>query len=371
MLLDYTILIIGKDLTRAGGINNYYNLFLNYFEHKSINIKYFTIGLKDPIKRNKVVEYLKRYIKDTISFSKILMEDKKIKIVQFNPSLIPIPLVRDTGLLIIAKLFKKKVIIFFHGWKISFVNFLEKYYLCRYLFIKIYSIADKIIVLGEDFKNTLVTWGIEKKNIHVSKMMFDGSLFCRRNSYRNENKIKFLYLGRLQDIKGIFDIVKAFSLLKTKEYDFHFSFVGSPVNENTLNNLKSRIKDAGLSKYSSLKGFVSGKDKIKQFSNADVFVFPSYTEGCPNAVLEAMAAGLFIISTNVGALKEIVIDGKNGFLVRVGDAVDLSKKIEKAIKSKEFVNKIGRQNRIEAFNKFEVHIIIQQIREIYDGLLFQ
>ncbi len=368
MISKHIVLILGKDLSEAGGINNYFRLFLNYFNHKSIEIKYFTFGLRRSIKKNRVIKYVGKYLKDIILFSYFLIRNKNIKLVHLNSSLVFLPIVRDSGLFLISKFFKKKVIFFIHGWKLYFVQFLERCSFCKFLFVRMFSASDKIIVLAEDFKKTLINWGLEKEKIHVSKMMFDGSLFHEENNQASKT-MKFLFLGRLQDNKGIFDILEALLLLKKNGYDFHFSFVGNPVDGKTLDNLKNRVKYNKLNKHISIKGYVKGKEKTRQFNNADVFVFPSYTEGCPNAVLEAMAAGLFIISTDVGALKEIVIDGENGFIVRIGNVRELAEKIKKAIMDCNFVKMIGEQNRIEAFEKYEVNKILWQIKEIYIGLL--
>jgi len=369
LIFKNNVLILGKDLSEPGGINNYFNLFLRHFSHNNIKIHYFTFGLKDSIQSKRVTKYLLKYINDLHKFTCYLMKNKNINIIHINTSFVFIPFLRDSILLIISKFLKRKIVVFIHGWKLYFYRFLTKFYMFRFFLIKVYSLADRILVLAEDFKKILINWGIKEEKIHVTKMMFDGSLFFNNKNSYNNKIIRFLYLGRLQDNKGIFDILRALYFLREKRYNFYFTFVGNPVNDKILLELNNRIRNYKLNKFVSIKGYLIGKDKIREFEKADVFVFPSYTEGCPNAVLEAMAAGLFIISSDAGALKEIIINGKNGFIVQKRNAKDLADKMEESIVKRNLIEIIGQNNRFEAFRKYELNIIISQIKEIYNGLI--
>ena len=99
-------------------------------------------------------------------------------------------------------------------------------------------------------------------------------------------------------------------------------------------------------------------------ADADVFLLPSYSEGCPNSVLEAMASGLFVISTGVGALSEVIEDGVNGFIVKPENPQELAEKMEWAVLNLEKVRGLGKKNIDYSFRLFESKKIVNQICSI-------
>ena len=114
---------------------------------------------------------------------------------------------------------------------------------------------------------------------------------------------------------------------------------------------------------------MDGKAKYDTYAKADVFLLPSYSEGCPNSVLEAMASGLFVISTGVGALSEVVEDGVNGWIVEPGNWEDLARKMIRAATNIDCVRAMGKANIEYAFHSFEAEAIVNQIKSICEGVL--
>lgn len=112
-----------------------------------------------------------------------------------------------------------------------------------------------------------------------------------------------------------------------------------------------------------------GVEKIRVFADADIFVFPSYTEGFPMVVLEAMASGLPIVATPVGALPEFLEDGVNGFFVNIGDVDDLVERIEKLITDEELRTEIGLHNREYVVSRFDIKSIAKDLVDIWAGVL--
>jgi len=364
------ILILNKSFSEEGGVTNYYKIFFRKFRDIRFELKYFIIGSRSENSTSKKeISYIYYYLKDLFKFLLLLIKDKKIKIIQINPSLIPIPLIRDAIFLYFSVIFRKKIITFFHGWKQEIKVAIDMNNLFKKILRWTYSKSSKIIVLAKDFKKDLIEWGFKKEKIIVSKMMFDRSNF-KLKLYSRENNIPWLlYLGRIQNIKGIFEIIQALSIIKKDGYQFKMIFAGNPVDRDTIKNLKLHVKELGIDDFCHFENYVSGTKKEKILNEADIFVFPSYTEGCPTSVLEAMASGLFIISTDVGALREIIQDKRNGFLVKVRDPLDLAEKLKIALNDLKLVRKIGANNRKEALRQYEADLIIGQIKEIYNELI--
>jgi glycosyltransferase involved in cell wall biosynthesis len=114
--------------------------------------------------------------------------------------------------------------------------------------------------------------------------------------------------------------------------------------------------------------FVSDELKIKLFSDADIFVLPSYSEGFPMVVLEAMASGLPVIVTHVGALPEFFEDGRNVLYVQNGNRDDLVEKVKKLILDEKLRKQMGLNNKIYVSNKFQIKSTAKEMINIMRGV---
>ncbi len=149
----------------------------------------------------------------------------------------------------------------------------------------------------------------------------------------------------------------------TKKVKFIFAGNGE------IEKVKNLCKGKNIQDNIHLLGFISGEEKIKNFHKADIFILPSYNEGLPVSVLEAMAAGLSIITTPVGGIPEAVEDGVNGFLVEPGNPEMLADRILKLLEDEELRERMGRKSLRIAKEKFDVNIIAEGLSKIYEKVL--
>ena len=109
---------------------------------------------------------------------------------------------------------------------------------------------------------------------------------------------------------------------------------------------------------------------MQLFADADVFVFPSYHgEGCPVSLLEAMAAGLPIISTDVGGISDIFINGQNGILLREVSPDELIAAIFRMLEDDELRRSAGQLNREIAWKRYEGAIVSRRIEQLYEQVV--
>jgi glycosyltransferase involved in cell wall biosynthesis len=128
--------------------------------------------------------------------------------------------------------------------------------------------------------------------------------------------------GRLSPEKGFGDLIEAAKLVCETRTDTGFALFG----EGSLRNeLQQKIDEVGLKERFILPGFRDDLDRL--LPCADVFVLPSYTEGLPNVILEASAAGVAVVATAVGGTPEVVRDGATGYLVPPRNARALAERI--------------------------------------------
>jgi glycosyltransferase involved in cell wall biosynthesis len=319
-----------------------------------------------PLRKRLLYPFL--YVYDLFRLAILFFRKKNIKIIQVNPSLIPVPLVRDALVVLMAKMLNKKVVVLFHGWKEHMLLLFKRHALMRMLFKWVYQRASVTVVLASRFKEDLVAMGWQPDDIQVTSTMFDRNEIVSPEN-RAGQKIRFLYLGRISALKGVGEIIDAARLMAEQGVDFKFIIVGHGDRPGVAEDYEKRVKAYGLENRFCFTGRLTGEDKFRAYAQSDVYVFPSWTEGCPTSVLEALGAGLFVISTDVGALRDIIRENENGRFVRRKDCRHLADVMAWACKNIDNIRKKRPAIAQEAAKRFEAGVIVEQFDSIYTRLL--
>ena len=151
--------------------------------------------------------------------------------------------------------------------------------------------------------------------------------------------------SRITTRKGIEYLIKAFKKLVPKYPSIYLKAMGDGDEKNNLENL---TKEFGLAENIEFIGRIPREKTTPFYQEASIFVLPSLNEGMSNAMLEALSAGLPLLATDTGGTKEIVEDGKNGFIIKMKDSDDIADKIEILIKNAELRMKMGNESRKKA-----------------------
>jgi len=315
------ILILVPAATARGGITNYYQVLRQEF---GSDVEYFERGARTwPIKDNKIKEAY-RIVTDYIDFIRRLLK-KDISLVQSTTSLSMATTIRDGVFLRIAQLFGAKTIVFFRGWEESAERRIEKSIrVFRFFFFS----STAMIALSERVKCCLKRWGYTN-SIYLETTLYDKyltkgvELTNLKNKYlpSNLNKpINLLYLSRVEQRKGIFELIDAYAMLCNIGNEYSMTFELNICGDGlALQEAQNYVRKLGLTGI-FFSGHIMGLDKRKAFEMAHIFIFPSYSEGMPNAVLEAMGFGLPVICTPVGGLVDFFQDKMHGAVVPIGDA---------------------------------------------------
>lgn len=168
----------------------------------------------------------------------------------------------------------------------------------------------------------------------------------------------FLFIGRLIRDKGVFEYLEAARIVKKKYPDVRFLLVG-PFDSNP-----TALKEDELEPYladGTAEYFGEQSDVRPYINMCTVFVLPSYREGTPKTVLEAMATGRAVITTDAPGCRETVKDGENGFLVPIKDVSALAEKMELLLNSPETVSRMAVRSREIAELKFDVNKVNETI----------
>lgn len=222
--------------------------------------------------------------------------------------------------------------------------------------------SKKVFFQNQDDKNMFIQNGILKE---YKTIIINGSGV-------NLEKFKptplpetpsFLFIGRLIKDKGIVEYLEACKVIKTKYPKVRCLLVG-PFDSNP-----SALKPEELNPYIEkgiIEYFGEQNDVSPFISQCSTYVLPSYHEGTPKTVLEAMAMGRAIITSDAPGCRETVIDGLNGYLVKVKDIQGLTNKMEYLISSQETCASMGRKSAEIAKEKYDVDIINHLIMQSMD-----
>ena len=183
---------------------------------------------------------------------------------------------------------------------------------------------DEIVFLSNTTMNSFIEHGIESSKCSV--IYNYNTLTLKENeadiSNHEHEVIRLLFVGTIGKRKGFFDLVKALENIDRNKYEFHVC--GEPTNDAAKSEFE-KCKDK-LGKNLVFHGFVSGKERDLIYKNSDIMILPSYGEGLPMVILEAFSAGCAVISTNVGAISEVV-QKENGEIITPGDIDALAQAI--------------------------------------------
>jgi glycosyltransferase involved in cell wall biosynthesis len=259
----------------------------------------------------------------------------------------------------LVKLFNGKVILHLHGSEF------EVFYDGRGQFIQsliraTFEKADTVIVLSESWKkfiqrvsesiNVIVVPNFVKP---VPKVQVDN----------HKDKVVFIFLGALGKRKGIYDLLPAFKEHLIKHPTSELIVCG----DGELEEVKNLAKELEIDKSIKFPGWVNGDQKISLLNSSDVVVLPSYNEGLPMVILEAMSLGKCVISTYVGGIPEAIQTNVNGLLVEPGDITNLELALTNSC-SKEVRTRLGLAGLATFEQLYSPKIIIPEIKNIYESL---
>ena len=180
---------------------------------------------------------------------------------------------------------------------------------------------------------------------------------------RGDEPVQLLFLSNLIESKGVFVLLEACDILKKKEVSFKCVLVGGE-GDITIEKLNTRISELGLSENVLYLGKKYNEEKKAIFLESDVFVLPSWNDCFPLVLLEAMQAGLPIISTSEGGIPDIVLDTETGYIVPQKNATALADRLEILITDPQNRKVMGKKGREHYESNFTIEVFEYKLKEI-------
>ncbi len=167
-------------------------------------------------------------------------------------------------------------------------------------------------------------------------------------------------VGRLITRKGHYDLLEAWPTVVDSHPDAHLLLVGGGPEEP---GLRETAHELDIADTVTLAGY---RDDVPELLDLmDVFVFPSHYEGLPGALLEAMGAGLPIVTTPVDGNSELVVDGESGLYVEPKSPSELAERLQRLMSESAFAEKLGKQAQTRAIERFSTGKMVEEFQDLY------
>lgn len=218
--------------------------------------------------------------------------------------------------------------------------------------------SNKIICIDSNTYNAI--HNIYNNKTELINNLIDSENFDQRTTC--SDKFRIIFVGWIINTKGVEELIEAFSLLKKDCANVELNLIG-PYENDYLNYLHNKYDFSCINVY----GKLNNCDVKKMLLNSDVFVLPSYTEGFPNSVLEAMVSRVPVIATNVGAIPSI-LSNNCGIVINPKKYSEIYDSLKKIMKNKKMTNLFIENAYNKVMNEYDIKIIFKKYLKIWNNI---
>jgi len=344
-----------------GGIASWTQILVDKGFPPSFSIKIINTGV--PADRIAFESYkinlkeIKRNIKIVVNLFSVLRKEP-IALAHLNCSLSLLGLFRDWLCTLIIRCYKVPLVLHLHG------NFKPKNSLEKRFYNAMFSRSSAIIVLNKNSFKSVDMLGEFASKCCILPNFIEITSMPQKAIKSKVDSFNLIFVGWIAREKGILTILEvAKRLPKVKvtlvgETTREISKILDELLRNPINQVRIEIT-----------GRLSKPEVIKRLLNADVFILPSYTEGFPCSVAEAMACGLPILASPVGAIPDMIENGKGGYLIESQDVDGYVKALLRLMEDKPLRDSMGTYNKLKAYSEYDYAVVIKKLCELYDSVL--
>lgn len=349
------VLMVGNSQSVKGGITTVIEQFLSYdWNSHDINFK-FIPTYKDNNNLVKILFFIYSYTK--ILFYIVFKKPDVVHIhMSYKGSFNRAKMIHD-----LCDFFRIKVIVHLHGSE--FKSWYDKCSDKKQNIIKKFIRGSyKFIVLGNEWKERIISIEPNANVVVVNNTVS----IPKKSTFYPDDKLRFLFLGVLIKRKGVHDLLEAINRIPREKLN-NVEFIIAGTGDEEL-NLLNKSKKYNLEKYVNFIGWTDKEKKWQLLQECQCMILPSYNEGLPMAILEAMSYGMPIIATKVGDIPEAVNDNFNGYLFNAGDIESLKQIIINFINlNKNEWNRMSSNSKELATEKFSSDNYFEKFKKMYKG----
>lgn len=269
---------------------------------------------------------------------------------------------KDVPFVALCKWFSPKVILHLHNKGLSKEVYRWPY---RWLMPWIFRHTE-VILLSERLYSDIASV-VRPEQVHICPNGLSSPVDI--NEVSQSSVPHLLFLSNLIESKGVYVLLDACQILKDKGYSFICDFVGGETKEITRRHLEEEISQRGLEEYVVYHGPQYGEAKELFFQKADIFVQPTFEDCFPLTLVEAMQHGLPVVSTDEGAIPDMIVDGENGFVCPRREVNGLVNAFEKLLTNNELRKQMSKNARFRYKERYTLDAFEKTFQQILSEIL--
>jgi len=356
------IVLFSPSLNAVSGVSTHVRILFASDLAREYDLLHFQVGSEG--RRENALQKLTRFTLSPLHLALFLLRTGA-QVVHMNASLDPKSYWRDLAYSIVARLLGRRVVNQIHGGAMP-QDFFRGNACLTWILRRFLVSSDAVTVLSSGALTAYRAFDSRIKVHLVPNAIDPAGLADQMRSYNTDRPLKLVYVGRLVRSKGLFEIIEALMELKRAGREFRFSMAGLGQDQGEL---MAALERAGFGDSVQFLGGVFAAEKRRLWLESDLFVFPSYMEGLPYSLLEAMAAGCVPITTPVAAIPDVMRDGEHGLFVPAKDAGALAIAVATLDDDRERLIRLAKAARGRVLERYTVARLAEDFRELYNGCL--
>jgi glycosyltransferase involved in cell wall biosynthesis len=359
-MIKRKIVLFSPSLDAVTGVSTHARILFASDLAREYELLHFQVGSEG--RRENAVQKLMRFAFSPFLLGLLLMRTGA-EAVHLNASLDPKGYWRDLVYSTVARVLGRRIVNQIHGGAMP-QDFFRGNALLTWILRRFLVSSDVVTVLSSGELAAYRAFD-ERINVHLVPNAIDpAGLADQPRFYNHDQPLRLAYVGRLLRTKGLFDLVQALGQLKRLGREFRVCVAGEGQDQEELIAASER---AGLRDRVQFLGNVFAADKFRLLLESDVFVLPSYMEGLPYSLLEAMAAGCVPITTPLAAIPDVIRDGEQGIFVPANDPNALASAVAALDDDREGLVRMAKAARLRVLERYTVSRLAGDFRQIYDG----
>ena len=290
---------------------------------------------------------------------------RQVSVVHINTALTPRAFWRDLAYLAVAKLLRARVIYQLHGGALPQNFAAGRPRLAR--FLRWTLLLPELVMVQAKSELDAYRQFVPGQQLLLLPNGIDVKPYAGIPTVmtRPDHPLRLAYIGRLAREKGLYETLQGVRLALELGVDVRLVVAGQGLEEARLRRYAQAL---GIATRVTFAGAVAGRDKVTLLAGSDVMLLPSYAEGLPYALLEAMAAGVPVIATPVGAVPDVVTEGTHGCLVPTRDGKAMAQAIAYMAADRERLSWMSRACRLRVRAAYSIQRVASELALQYGRL---